>query len=388
MAEKKKVLFIIDSLSCGGAEKSLVSLLPLLDYNRMEIDLIMFNQNGVFQQYLPDQVHIKSLPAISGIHKLWFGICRFFFTLMLRFYSLRGIKRHGAETRWMTMKSAYPKLEDKYDAAISYQQGFPTYYLASKVIAEKKLAWINVDILKAGYRENFNRSFYDKMDYVIPVSDILYQMLQKTGFADERKLRTVYDIINVGLINKMSKERGFDDILPKGTWRILTVGRMAPQKNYPLAVNTARLLKENGLPFHWYFIGDGDDYDKVKNLIESSGLREEITLLGMKSNPYPYMAGCDIYVQTSLFEGFCLTLCEARLLHKPEVSTNFTVVHNQLKDGENGLIAEMTPESLCNKILALTNDPNLRKHIIENTYMEVNNTAFTESAKVNSLILD
>ena len=286
------------------------------------------------------------------------------------------------------MKTVYSQLADTYDVAIAYQQGFPTYYLASKVVARKKIAWINVDLQKAGYRQKFNRPFYDKMNYVILVSDILYKMLKYTQYVNIQKLYAVYDILNVELIREMSIRQGFEDKLSGNSWRILTVGRMTKQKNYQLAVKTAKLLKKKGLLFRWYFIGDGSEYTNVKNLIKNNGLEEEVILLGMKSNPYPYMAGCDIYVQTSSFEGYCLTLCEARILHKPEVCTNFPVVYNQIRDGVNGLIAEMTPESICDKIMQLVHNKELRETLIANTYKENNRTAITESAKVNALLLE
>ena len=109
--------------------------------------------------------------------------------------------------------------------------------------------------------------------------------------------------------------------------------------------------------------------------------------MGMKPNPYPYMAKADVYIQTSSFEGFGLTINEARILHKPVVSTNFPVVYNQIKDGENGLIAEMTPESVAEKILMLINDDALRERIIDATKREVNTTSVTEPQKVMDLLL-
>ena len=65
---KKKVLFMIDSLTCGGAEKSLVSLLPLLDYSKVDVDLMMVNTGGVFEQYVPYQVEIvEALLVENGV---------------------------------------------------------------------------------------------------------------------------------------------------------------------------------------------------------------------------------------------------------------------------------------------------------------------------------
>ena len=385
--DKKQILFVIDSLSCGGAEKSLVSLLPLLDYTQMEVDLMLIACGGVFERYVPQEVQVIPFPKVKGYHKLWCFISLLYFSFLLRYFRVLKKNRHGAEIHWMAKKSVYAPLRKHYDVAVAYQQGFPTYYVAKKVDADKKYAWINVDLCKAGYDESFNRHFYDTMNRIVLVSDVLCKMLSETGYVDKLKLHTVYDILNVNLMRQMAKEKGFSDDLPCGCVRIVTAGRMAPPKNYPLAVETAKRLKEMGLVFRWYFVGDGSERLAVENLIAQYHLQENVVLLGMQPNPYPYMANCDIYVQTSSFEGFCLTLREARIFHKPVVSTNFPVVYNQIRDGENGLIAEMTAESLSEKIMMIVNNKELKEQLIANTQKEIDLTAVTESRKVNDLLL-
>ena len=384
----RKVLFVIDSLGCGGAEKSLVSLLPLLDYNNVKVDLMTVKRGGIFERFVPDNITIHPFPPIYGIRKGWQIVCRLYFSFLLRFFYLIGVKTHGAEVKWMAMKSSYPKLQDEYDIAIAYQQGFPTYYVATKVKALKKYAWINADIQKAGYKESFNRPYYTKIDRVVAVSEALHQLLKQMNYVNPAKLFTIYDILNVDLIRGMAKEKGFEDVLPENTWRIVTVGRLVHQKNYFLAVDTARLLKRKKIKFRWYFIGEGNEQPMIEKLIADYGLQQEVRLLGMLPNPYPYIAHCDIYVQTSRCEGYGLTLCEARILHKPEVCTNFPIAFDQIKDGVNGLIAEMTPESVCDKIMQLVHNKELRETLIANTYKENNRTAITESAKVNALLLE
>jgi len=379
MANKVSVLFLIDSLTCGGAEKSLISLLPLLDYSKIEVDLMMVSRGGVFEQYIPEQVHVVDFPKQGGF---WYELCLCAFRLILRIQP----KRHGAELRWWAMSSAYNQLEKSYDVGIAYQQGFPTYFLAEKVKAIRKVAWINTDLQKAGYRSSFNRPYYDMIDKVVPVSDSLCGMLKGSNYANKQKLYTVYDILNVELIKKMSQDPVH--LIQKADELVLTTaGRMVPPKGYDLAVETAKILFEKGLSFKWYFVGDGSMRPEIERMISEFGLENHIVLVGMTPNPYPYMAAADIYVQTSKFEGFGLTLNEARILNKPVVSTNFPVVYNQIRDGENGLICEMTAESIADKILLLARNEPLRKKLIEAIKKEVNTTALIEPQKVMNLIL-
>lgn len=379
LCNMKKVLFLIDSLTCGGAEKSLISLLPLLDYSKVQVDLMMVHRGGVFEQYVPREVNVIDFPQSDGI---LFRLCQLYFSLLLRLRK----SCHGAELRWKAMHRVYKGFEKEFDVAVAYQQGFPTYYIAQKVRAKRKYAWINADIAKAGYQEGYNKEFYDKYDKIVPVSDTLCSMLKKTHFVDVNKLSTVYDILNVDLIRNMAKEQ-VEMTAAANVVKIVTTGRLAPPKNYSLAVKTALVLKNRGVRFVWYFVGEGSERVNIENLIKQYSLQDEIKMVGMTPNPYPYMAMADVYVQTSSFEGFGLTLNEARILHRPVVTTNFPVAFDQIKEGENGLIAEMTPESVAEKIMLILNDEVLCERLIEGTKKEVNKTAQTEPEKVMRLLM-
>ncbi|MCM1140843.1 MAG: glycosyltransferase [Muribaculum sp.] len=376
--KKKSVLFMIASLDCGGAEKSLISLLQLLDYSKMDATLLLQSRGGIFEQYLPKSVKIIRFPKVRN---LTFNIGKYLYSARLRFR----MTRHWAETYWKYAGRFLPYLENEYDVAIAYNQGFPTYYIANKVKARRKLAWVNSDLNKAGYRVDFNSDIYKKFDYVCPVSDSIRDLIINQGYCEAKKTKVVYDILNVNLIRKMAKE---SVEIKLGGVKLVTVGRLMPPKNYPLAVETAKVLLDNGLNFHWWFVGGGNEKNHILTKAKELGVTEYITITGMTGNPYPYMNGADVYVQTSSFEGFCLTLNEARILNRPVVTTNFPPAYDQIKQYENGIITEMDSESLANAILQIVNDSALRDKLIEGTKREVNLTAQIESAKVNRLILD
>ena len=107
----------------------------------------------------------------------------------------------------------------------------------------------------------------------------------------------------------------------------------------------------------------GGDSAPIEKEIAQYGIRDCFTLLGAKANPYPYMNAADIYVQTSKFEGYCLTLAEARMLNIPCVTTNFDVVYAQMVNGENGLVVEMNAEAVADGIIRLATDQELYQHI-------------------------
>lgn len=376
---KKKVLFVIDSLSCGGAEKSLVSLLPLLDYSKMEVDLMMISRGGVFEQYIPSTVQIVPYNEASKLKRI---LTRILYSIALRFVHQQNLH----EVYWQSKSWAIESCEKSYDVAIAYGQGLPTYFVADKVDAFRKIFWINNDLSHIGMSECYNRNFYDKAERIVAVSDSLYNMLCKSQYVDKNKLIVVYDILNAELIRSMSKEETVV-VNDSDAWKICTVGRLVPQKGYDLAIESAKILRERGLKFVWFFVGEGVERMRLEEMAISNGVSDNVVFVGMKPNPYPYMLSSDLYVQTSRFEGFGLTLNEARILGKPCVSTNFSVVYDQIVDGRNGLIAEMTSKSISEHIMMLINDTNLRKKIEAQVRKEVNNTALTESKKVNNLIL-
>lgn len=355
----KHVLIFIESLQCGGAEKSLISLLPTLDYSQLKVDLLLLKRGGIFEQYVPENVHIIDFQ--QQIHPLLFRFYQTLFSLRLRWNKLIDRHEHAAETRWKTMRRAYNPFPKHYDLAIAYQQGFPTYYIATYVQADCKKAWANVDLKEAGYNPLFNRPFYEQFNTIVAVSEQLQQMLANDGFVPLDKTIVKRDLLNESLIRQMATQIPFDK--PASKLTLVTAGRMVYQKGYDIAVETANILRNKGLQFCWYFVGDGSDRTTIETMIEQFKLREFVILLGEQANPYPFMAAADIYVQTSRFEGFGLTIAEAKILNRPIVSTNFPVVYDQITDGVNGLIADMTPESIAQKIIQMYE--NLHDHMPE-----------------------
>lgn len=381
MKTKPRILFFIESLQCGGAEKSLVSLLQSLDYDAVDVDLMTLTDKGLFKQYVPEKVNIIRMPVN---HNLAARMGEAAYSLAWRVFQKAAIPRHYSELKWSLTYKSYSPLKRHYDVAVAYQQGLPTFYVAQRVNADKKIAWINIDLEHAGYRKNFVNRFYESYDNLVAVSQQLHDTLDNTGFVDRTKLVTIYDIVNEGLVRKMACSP-LDTFSDNPKLRIVTVGRLARQKNYPLAVKAAKILSDKGLDFEWVFVGDGPERGVVESAIRENALGDKVKLAGEQPNPYPFMMSADMYVHTASFEGFGLTIAEAKIIGLPVVSTNFRIVHDQITDGENGLICEMTPESVAENILRLVSDDALRDKIVKNISHEHNTTSVTEVEKFYKL---
>lgn len=387
MEEQRRILFVIDSLGCGGAEKSLVSLLRLLCHKKKyEIHLWMLSRGGVFESLLPKDVIIEPTPSYRWIDGLKRHLAQIIYSLTYRYNRLIGKPEHGAETLWKCMSWAYKVPQTEFDVAIAYQQGVPTYLVATKIQAQNRIAWVNADIFAVGYNMKYNAQFYRNFDFIVPVSSDLKTILENKYPMFGDKYRVVYDILNPEVIRQQSMEPFQEHDHFSHELTIVTTGRLAIPKNYLLAVETARVLDARGVDFQWLFVGEGDERFNIETLIRKYGLQKKVLLLGLRMNPYPYMARCNVYVQTSSYEGFGLTIAEAKILGKPVVSTNFDVVHDQLVHEQNGLIADMTPESVADNIIRLVVDENLRNSIISNLKNETNTTYVTEVEKVEKLL--
>lgn len=152
--------------------------------------------------------------------------------------------------------------------------------------------------------------------------------------------------------------------------KIVSIGRLTDVKRFDRAVEAAKILKDNGINFIWILIGSGELENNLKELIKQFGLEKEFILAGVKANPYPYIKNADIFVQTSDNEGKSMVIDEAKILGKPIVVTNYMTVRDVIKDGEDGMIADFTPESVAEKIMMIIEDKSLRDRIISNLKSE------------------
>jgi glycosyltransferase involved in cell wall biosynthesis len=355
MAEKKKVLFISYSLHSGGIEKSLVTVLSLFDYQRYDVDLQLFANEGLFLKRVPKQVHLlpplfppeyrlnirQAFPALlcAGRPGLALGRLR---------VSLAG--RHGTMGErlgkmWNVESRLVRTPEKEYDAAVAFMEGQPIYYNVEKVRSRVKIGFIHGDYEAMGLCREFDRRYVKKLDALCTVSESCLQSLQRAFPEDAAKCHVIYNILSERFLRLLAKKgEGFSDGY-RGL-RVLTIARLSPQKGLDLAMPAAAALKKRGIGFRWYIIGIGPDGQKLRAMAESLGLADRVVFLGEKANPYPYLAGCDVYLQPSRFEGKSIAVDEAMALHRPIVLTDFSTAADQIASGRNGLIVPMTPEGI------------------------------------------
>ncbi|MEH6892453.1 glycosyltransferase [Bacillus sp. JJ864] len=200
---------------------------------------------------------------------------------------------------------------------------------------------------------------------------------KRVVFVTRRMIMSGIEKALISILESMPKDEGFNDKFDG--IRILTVGRITSQKGQDIIPHILMKLKSKGYNIRWYCIGDGESRLKLGSMIKKYDLAEYLVLLGTKNNPYPYIKQCDIYVQPSRHEGYCISLAEARALNKPIVTTDFVGAREQIENGQDGLITRFDESTIysaiekliSNKALCAMFRSNLNKKSV-NTTAEIN----------------
>lgn len=262
----------------------------------------------------------------------------------------------------------------EYDLAISFLT--PHNIALEKVQAKKKLAWIHTDYSRIDVDTKLEFPIWNGYDNIISISPDVTKTFVQIFPSISPKVIEIENIISPTFVRErgrlLSDERINKEITKeKGTSNILSVGRFCEAKNYDNVPEICRLINSQLKILHsqynvrWYLIGYGGDEALIRQKIEEAGMQEHVIILGKKSNPYPYIKACDIYVQPSRYEGKSITVREAQILCKPVVVTNYPTASSQVKDGVDGVIVPMDNDGCAKGIVDFILNTQLQKDIIE-----------------------
>ena len=114
------------------------------------------------------------------------------------------------------------------------------------------------------------------------------------------------------------KEEQIQDVLFSSTEiKICGVGKIVPNKGFDRLARIHRRLRENGFPVHTYILGKGNQQAAIQKYLDQNGMSDTFTFLGYQTNPYKYIAKCDLFVCSSLAEGFSTAATEALIVGIP-----------------------------------------------------------------------
>ena len=391
----RRVLIASFDMEVGGVERSLISMLNNFDYKNNEVDLMLYSHTGDFMNLLPNKHNLldeipqyatyrKSIKEVIDEKRYILALTRILANLNSKIFAK--VKRfdepgyYQMQLMWKYALPFLPKMDKEYDVAISYL--WPHYFVAEKVKAKKKIAWIHTDYSTIETDIIMDLKMWDKFDYIIAVSEECKNAFLNKYPSLQDKVKVIENITSPEFIRKMASENIEENIKNDNSFKLVSVARLSYAKGIDNAVRALRLLHNRGLTnIKWYVVGYGGDEEIIRNLIKENNLEDSFILLGKKINPYPYINVADIYVQPSRYEGKAVTVGEAQILGKPVVITNYTTAKSQVRDNVDGYVCKLSIEGIADGVEKLYKDKNLRIKLSENC----KNTDYSNSSELENL---
>lgn len=391
---KKKVFVFSHAMEIGGAERALLGLLNCMDYSKYDVDLFLMRHSGELMELIPEDVNLLppdrkysslAIPIINVVKNGEFDIAFGRITGKLNAEKFNKKMSYCNSEAALEYSHKYtqkymPMMSDKeYDLAISFLT--PHYFVSEKVRAKKKIAWIHTDYSYLNLDIASELKMWSAYDNIISISNDVTKAFLTKFPSLENKIILIENISSKVFIESQAEMFDVTDEMSNSDIKLLSVGRFCEAKNFDNVPEIASIIKSKGIDFKWYIIGYGGDEQLIRSKITEFNMEDTVIILGKKENPYPYMKACDIYVQPSRYEGKAVTVCEALLLNKPVVITDYPTAHSQIKNGFDGIIVPLDNQGCANALAEIMTDKELLNKLIEN----MEQTDYSNESEIDKL---
>ena len=342
---RKKILFLIESLAGGGAEKVLVTLLNNLDRERFDITLCTITDFGVNKKFLKADITYKSI-----LKKPQSRLSKFVYKLKYKLiYSVLPLK--------LVYKWFVPRHND---VEVAFVEGFTTKLLSySTNSTSKKISWVHIDLLNNHWTTSVYKNLaseknsYRKFDQVVGVSETVTSAVKE--LFGLKCATTLYNPVDSDEI--ITKGKDDVPIESNGRFHLVSTGRLVSQKGYDRLLKIVKRLLDDSIDVELTILGEGPDREELQNFIDNHGLGNRVKLPGFMNNPYAFMKQCDLFVCSSRSEGYSTAVTEALILGLPVITTNCSGMNELLNGGEYGIITDNSEESLFTALKELLTSP-------------------------------
>lgn len=356
---KKKVLFINPSLRQGGVEHSLITALCSLNPKKYDITLYVYSNMLDLLPNVPEYVNVVvGVDSTKYFRKPYCAVMMFFYYLFCLFglSNKADTFQNKAYGYIHQKKVSFPHRKnfknESFDTVISYSLHIGTE-MGLCFPSNKYCVFLHSS--DPDYHCETALRTFDKYDFIVCVSNGVKQVMSEAYPEYAEKMTVIENYVDAERIIELSNET--NPINKENNYIIASCGRLSHEKGFDLAVEAAKILKENEIDFKWLFIGDGAERQKIEDLIKNYQLEKNIVITGFTDNPYSYIKCCDVFVQPSYEEAQPLTILEARILGKPIVSTKTVGGKYVLENGKKGVLTDFSGESLAEGIKSLTENP-------------------------------
>lgn len=376
---KKRIFIAMHYMEIGGAEISLIGLLQAMDYTKYDVDLFIYSHQGELMQFIPKEVNLlPEIPSYAYIerpmkealmHGQW-GVA--FGRLKAKRQYNHYLKTNHSQESYAVYQyiarnvdTCLPNLYKygEYDLAISFLH--PHNYVLTKVKAKKKICWIHTDYSTIDINEELELPVWSEYDKIVAISPDVRMAFVSIFPILESKIIVMENILSPVFVKQRAEGFDVQSEMKDDVFKILSIGRFSMQKNFDNVPEICKCILQKGVDIKWYIIGFGGDEQLIRQKIKEAGVEDDVIILGKKSNPYPYIKACDIYVQPSRYEGKSVTVREAQMLSKPVVVTDYPTAKSQIQDGVDGVIVPLDNEGCAKGLSEFIRNKSMQEQIVD-----------------------
>lgn len=375
-SNRKKLLFLIHTLGCGGAEKVLVNIVNNLDQNVYDVTVMTVIDTGIYKKSLSSNIRYKTIIPYFKLKKSTdncgkTGECAESGSLLSKISRTKSVLIKVYTWFWRNIPTRFIHrlfIKEHYDVEVAFLEG-----ICSKIISgspnsnSKKICWIHVDLLNQHKSGKVFRSaeeelkVYSCFDEIVCVSeDVRAKFLSLFPIKSEKVIVMYNPIDNAEIILKSKQTPSFE-LVKKRKFTMCSVGRLNAQKSHIRLLECCKELKAQKYDFDIWIIGEGTNREQLVKYILNNDLSDMVTLLGFQENPYFYMSQADMFVCSSIAEGFNTAATEATILGIPIVTTNCAGMTELLGNSEYGIVTENSVTGLLTGIKKMIDSPELMK---------------------------
>jgi len=334
---KTKILFLINDLSGGGAEKVLVNLVNNMDHQKFDITLRTLVDTGVNKSNLKGHIHYESV-----FHKAFRG---------LNFLDrIPGIYQFVCK--------------GKFDIIIVYLHGVLTRIVSYAPQEQKTIAFLHAnmhesDFMKDLVRRNKADLCFRNYNRIVAVSESVREsFIEVTGISERTCVK--YNTFNILHIQESAKENNYHLLKnPKGI-TLCSVGKLESVKGFDRMIRVLARLKENGIFYTWNVIGEGVERSNLEKMVTDYKITNQVLFCGYDNNPYKYIANCDLFVCSSYSEGFSSVVAESIIIGTPVLTTDCAGMKEMLGEkNEYGIVVNNDEDSLYHMLQEIAQDTNI-----------------------------
>lgn len=347
-----RILFFIESLSSGGAEKVLTTLLKHLDYSKYEVILVPLVDEGVLRNDI-DMSKLEYTPVIREGGTPWLRLWN-----KIKYKLIYHYLPCWLANRWVITQKGI-------DIYVAFTEGFATKLLS--FTPQKKIAWVHADLKTDPWTQNMHiyrsleeeKAAYQRYNEVVCVSKGVEQVMK--DLYSLQQTTTIYNPIDTDVILQDTKQP--ISFTQSSSFKIVTVGRLVPQKGFDRLIRIIGKLRRNGKNVELYIVGEGTERKKLEHIIQEESLENYVHLKGFMKNPYALMTNMDLFVCSSIAEGYSLVIAEAMTLGLPVISTDCAGPKELLGNGEYGMLVDNNPNALYNGLLQAIESPSILEEL-------------------------